>query len=350
MYTGELSRMQGTDPFRQALGNVTDYMGNKLKQLGINTEDLGLKNISEKIAGGKTTFTNGVQNVLSPIMQSIPTSQAYAAESPTIPQSGAGIDAMKGSVLGATTRPSPADISPRLAIGDITGPTAGASAQLSRPVASTAQMEQAGPQADIRDPFFKQGLDKAYASLIDPEKAKSGALTMDLFSPELFQNEGAIKSIFGGTNLEGQANQKYQAYLESIKPKEQPTLQDYLSSGRTAEQWFAETGQQSSLDQLRQSGASPDQIKQSYAQSYTPEQASQKQTTTSGGVKSITYPSGRRVDAPTGSSLFVGSGGDVQRVRENDTPVSQPSAQLAVKPSGGGFSNIFSAIARLFKR
>lgn len=345
MYTGELSKMQGTDPFRQALGNVTDYMGNKLKQLGINTEDLGLKNVSEYIAGGKTTFSQGVQDVLSPIMKSIPTSQAYAADTSTIPQSGAGIDAMKGSVLGATTRPTPADISPRLAIGDITGPTAGASAQLSRPVASTAQMEQAGPQADIRDPFFKQGLDKAYASLIDPEKAKSGALTMDLFSPEVFQDENAIKSIFGGTNLESQANQKYQQYLDSLKPP--ATLQEYLDRGQTVEQWFAETGQQSSLDQLRQSGASLDQIKQSY-ESSTPnifpsmnissEKPNQKSISNFNKTADYSKLSSVKMPEPVKGYSY-------------DMPVQKSSsAQITTKPSGGGVSNIFSAIARLFKR
>ena len=58
LQTTELANQQGTNLFRQLAGNVTDVAGTALRNAGIDTSGITGGNLSEKIAGGKTTNTD----------------------------------------------------------------------------------------------------------------------------------------------------------------------------------------------------------------------------------------------------------------------------------------------------
>lgn len=114
------------------------------------------------------------------------------------------------------------------------------------------------PANDIRDPFFKEGKDKQYSEYIRPDQVGDGALSLNIFGDEFYQGIDRIKNVFGGTFLEGQATEKYNEYQraeeekrrkeEEERNRQQPTLEDYLRMGKTAAQYYAETGQQSVAD------------------------------------------------------------------------------------------------------
>jgi len=170
------------------------------------------------------------------------------------------------------SRPASSDLAPQLEVGAIAGSP------------STEPKVESTPN-DIRDKFFKSGMSEQFKDQLIPgaETAAGGALTLDLFTPEFFQDINNIAPVFSETGLEQGAVDKFKNQFRSkysgsdynqdevnqilsLIPKSLPvdqtiklpepqkrrkTLDEYLSSGRTAAQWYAETGQQSSLDAIR---------------------------------------------------------------------------------------------------
>lgn len=335
--TYNLSKEQGTSPFRQLLGNVADKLSQQIKGMGINLPEM---NISETIAGGKTTFTDAMKP-----------KQAYAADiniQSEIPQSGQGLQSLAG-VTGpenAMSRPDISDFGQRKAIGQegMQGNVLG--------ISDTAEMQSARPAGDIRDPFFKMGLDKKYGSFIDPEKARSGALTMDLFKPDFFRSMGNVEGAFKGTSLFSPAQQKYQSELDNFKNQFKSMYGSGYDQG-DVNRILASIPANADLTSLNLPAPSRVQSTSrtsgSSSSGYTPQQTAQIGQTTGQGVSKVSYPT-RTVSAPKGTTLRADSSGSVQAVPTGGTPVKSPSAQLAVKPSGNLFSNLFSSIMNLFKR
>lgn len=107
------------------------------------------------------------------------------------------------------------------------------------------------------------------------------------------------------------------------QPQKQPSLQDYLSRGKTEAQWYAETGQQSTLDERNRN-----------PQPSAPS-ASQVSQMQSSGTPSSSYQTvdGRVVNASPGQVISMGSDGWAQQNRPYESPVKDASAQLASNPS-----------------
>ena len=134
--------------------------------------------------------------------------------------------------------------------------------------------------------------------------------------------------------------------IKQPEPVKRPTLSDYLARGKTEAQWYAETGQQSTLDAINK------------AKAYTSPEALRIGQTTGAGVQKI----GNTVAQP-GYTLRVDSGGNIQQVKDTsvklptgatanfDIPVKTPSAQLSSSASNN--KSIFSPLnwlKKLFKK
>lgn len=360
------------NPFRQLLGNVSERIG----------DTLGLPEsaFSETLAGGPTKRTNQAfadeiggdrPEQVAGIRQNIKDigSQIGTGAQSALGQAGEGIKSLGQAGIGALGnifKPKQ-DIAKR-AIGDVAGTANAQPGQTSSLMDSAPSMSSVVPN-DIRDPFFKSGGSEAYKNFIKPGAIDNsgGALTLDLFNDEFYQNPDNIQSVFGDTYLAPQAQQKYETFaaeqrrIEEEQNRPQPTLDDYLRQGKTVDQWYAETGQQSTRDNLR--GIEPKAYGQLISQdqpqqgTYTPAQARQVGSSSGRGVQSVQYPSGRTVQAAPNSSLRADSGGSVQQVRTGGTPVSAPSAQLAYrqpKPQSAPQPNIFSkavsGLKNIFRR
>lgn len=137
---------------------------------------------------------------------------------------------------------------------------------------------------DTRDPFFKSGESEKYKDFIK-ETPDDGALSLNVFGDNFYQDPGRISSVFGNTFMGKDASDKYRNYIrekfsgeewdqgdvekliseipsviqggfslrepKKAPPKRMPTLGEYLAQGKTAAQYYAETGQQSTLDSIR---------------------------------------------------------------------------------------------------
>jgi hypothetical protein len=185
-----------------------------------------------------------------------------------------------------------------LQIGD--SPTSSMVSQPSMRMGETYQSRQAESSSDIRDPFFKPGgASQQYSQYLKPnaDQVAGGALDTSVFGNNFFERRTAqpdIQSVFGGTHMEGQANQKFEGYRTAendkainqiksmygggewdqadvsriiaeirqgkgfIDPSQvrqpskayKPTIEDYLRQGKTIAQYYAETGQQGVLDKF----------------------------------------------------------------------------------------------------
>lgn len=126
--------------------------------------------------------------------------------------------------------------------------------------------------------------------------------------------------------------------------KPMPTLQDYLSKGKSVQQWFAETGQQGALDKLQSQGYDPQRNQnpfstpqfESFAQSYSPPSApapapAQVRQMQSYGINPTKYQTaaGKTVTASPGKVISAQSDGWVQQHAPNQSPTKDASAQLA---------------------
>lgn len=211
-------------------------------------------------------------------------------------QPGAGISRLQstearsgGSGANLFTKAKPEDLAGNRVVG-----ASGGQSLLPTGVGSTV-LQGSGEGRDTSDPFFRSPLFevvKQFTPFSQGEQIKNQALTTDVFTDDFYQEPERATAVFEGTQFQDEAQgrarqsvidsfrQKYsggdwdQASVNDIinqipqnlnftpklpeparKPKELPSLEDYLRMGKTAAQWFAETGQQSTADALRAGGA-----------------------------------------------------------------------------------------------
>ena len=346
----------------QGLENISDAIPRELNDKYI--KPITGNALSEIFAGGKTRDTVS----------------AYASDANSSMQPDADVDvfstdAYKNSLLGKAdqgikniqkgfgnlfskaggalfSKPAFNEMAGNRAVGNVAG---GQSNVLG--AVTTPQLE-ASKTSDTRDPFFKGQGAAQFANYMQPSDT-GGALTLDMFSDQFYQNPENIKSVFGTTpHLMGGAMDKYNTYqaeqeamrrAEEARNRPQPTLQDYLRQGKTAEQWYAENGQQSSLDQIRKTGGNIIQ------NAPTPNQIREQGKNNGTGSQFMTTASGKTEYAGPNQVFRVDSEGWGQKTRTNDAPVKSNSAQLtysaqqkAQQPSL--FQKAGSYISNLFKR
>lgn len=260
-----------------------------------------------------------------------------------------------GSLVNLFSRKDPSAISGQRAVGD---QSAGGDVLGARNVQSLSGLK------DTTDPFFKsdlfQGL-KQFTTFEDGEPGRDQALSLDLFKPEFFQDQQNISSVFGGTNLEGDAQAKfnqYQAEQEAKRKAEEnkPSLQDYLNMGKTAAQWYAETGQQSTLDEIGRDTRSNIDLKSGaisrVGESPKPSGSSIQQTRQSGRSAVELLKANPITTSPTPYREVSDSSGSTQVVREGEVPISQRSAQVrpGTDTSKGIFNRLKEGAKGIFNR
>ena len=310
--TGELVEEQDTNPFAQLIGNLVDVgstaVGDLADKLIPDTYAADLINtdygFSESIPDARTTNTaldlapsqnvNYSENIIS---SQAPQPEDYGKVfsgnvQTALKGAGQGIKNLFSKGVGLFSKPASSDISGERAVGQGAGGGGGGAWGSSNvlPGASNAKMDSVRAGNDVRDPFFKQGGAEQFANYLQPGAGDDGALTLDMFSPSFFESGENVKEVFSSTpHLQGGAMNKYldsaknqyrqqysggeydQADVERIlnsipadagidytpnfqEPKKvqknNASLQDYLNMGKTAEQWYAETGRQGELDAI----------------------------------------------------------------------------------------------------
>lgn len=419
MGTADLAREQKTNPFRQLAGNLVDVATTPLKRFGmpdtgfsealaggktVNTDlNLAPQSVAYDSSGkqiNKPPSAQDYANVLNKDVQRVagavgetlvenisPQTKFISGLAETAPgllgAAGAGLEKLKGAyqgVRGLFNRPNMSDLGSEKVIGqeqssslDTASPTAGASAQLKQ---------------DTRDPFFKGKGPEQLSSFIDPTATDYRTLTTQTFKPDFYQDPSRIASVFKGTGLEEPATQQFRDYFSKQyanpefdqsdvsritqginlnlpdygiqtpqrAPQEPPpSLEDYLSKGKTVEQWYAETGQQGTLDQMRQQGVDPRANAQQ--QSYNPQSASASGSSGfAGGTSGGGYGGGGGGSwgpaKPAPGTYITNAGGQTQQVSNTGVPTSQPSAQLTYQAtqSPSLFERAKLSIAKLFRR
>lgn len=139
--------------------------------------------------------------------------------------------------------------------------------------------------------------------------------------------------------------------------KPMPTLDEYLSKGKSFAQWMAETGQQGTLDQLQSKGYDPQtrvapapqlfsaRTAPSYTPSRTPtaQQSSQMQVF-GGSPTSYQTAQGKTVKASPGNVISQTSGGWAQEHNPYVSPTKDASAQLVSRPAKSSQPSLFSRL------
>lgn len=288
MQVSEAAQSGGlTGALRQLAGNVVDVASTPLKKIGL--PDTG---ISEAIAGGPTINT-GANFIPANAMENgnqsrVPTRQDYgqvlgASTDNVIQQAqakaGQGIEAIKGAGQGIKNliQTGIDKLTPKRVVGDQSG-------SIAQEVGDTAQKVATQPKNDIRDPFFKLGGAQLYSKYVAPnaEQQKGGALSLDLFSPDFFQNPDNVANVFGSTSMGKEATDRYKASeankypLSSFSPMSYGDGAD--SNFRSAVDNYNREGQrqtdlynQSILDYL---GSIPSVLKSTFSFKETPKPTS----------------------------------------------------------------------------
>lgn len=212
-----------TGALRQFAGDAVDAISTPLKRIGV--PDLG---ITETIAQGPTINT-GANFLPANAMEGenyskVPRRADYASRLTNDLQNvgqelqakaGQGIEYLKGAGEGVKNLIATGldKLTPRRVIGDQSGSVA-------QEVGETSQKVASQPKNDIRDPFFKQGGASYYSKYLAPdaETKQAGALTLDLFSPDFFNNPDNIANVFGSTAFGKEATDKYRANETSKYP------------------------------------------------------------------------------------------------------------------------------------
>lgn len=138
-------------------------------------------------------------------------------------KAGEGIDKLKsvfgkgGSGANLFSKPAMSSIGQQRAVGE----QGSSSSLLPTSFADAKSQQAASGKNDIRDPFFKSGMNERYGV----QDTNNGALSLDMFGPEFFQNPENIKSVLGGTQFEAPATQKYQAFVEEQRRQEEARRQ-----------------------------------------------------------------------------------------------------------------------------
>jgi len=205
-----------TGALRQLAGNVIDTASTPLKKIGV--PDFGL---SEKIAQGPTINTGAnfiPANAMETGTQSkTPQPQDYAnvldqnvqnVGQQLQAKAGEGVNSLKSFGEGVKNlfQQGVDKIAPKRTVGDQSGSVA-------QEVGQTTQKVMSQGKNDIRDPFFKMGGAQLYSKYVAPnaEQQKGGALSLDLFSPDFFQNADNVANVFGSTGMGQAATDKFRA-------------------------------------------------------------------------------------------------------------------------------------------
>lgn len=363
------------------------------------------------LGGAKTVFNDTKARLLARIGEGLDavTPDAFAAETEQpSPQSepqtktiinqvadnvtglaGKGLDRLKGafSNLSNQQRPNMSDLGGNKAIGD----------SPSGEVLGITSAESQRPTQDTRDPFYKSGMNNKYASFMNPIGTDNRTLTTGTFNNDFFSDPNRVSEVFSGSvqapkaqsmyidNVKKQYASKYadpnvydqadvQRVLASIgdtdlgytpnlsapklvpppEPERQPSIDEYLSKGKTVEQWYAETGRQSELDAIRRSGGDPvaqakditnrqaGGVSSGSNQNFTPAYANYTDAKT--GNASYTPPPARSQAVqnytPTNANYTSGSGRAVYKAPPVQTP----------KKDENLFSRAYNSITKLFRR
>lgn len=271
LQTGELSREQGTNPFRQLAGNLVDTASTPLKKIGV--PDFG---ISEAIAGGKTVNTDANlapgASASDGLYSKNKTPDDYASVlggnvKDALSQAGEGVKSFGKSSLGALENVfKPKQPIEQRSVGSIAGADAGSLAGTSDSVETpgkysslmdTTQSMQSLGKNDIRDPFFKSGESESYIDYLKPdaENLAGGALTLDLFNPDFFLYKESVGDVFGDTAMAGEATEKsneaIRVEIERLEAKRRAKIEEMKRKpGESIRGWMARTGRQSELDAI----------------------------------------------------------------------------------------------------
>jgi hypothetical protein len=328
----------------QTLENISDAIPEELNKRFI-TPITG-NALSELVAGGNTKDTTSAyasENGVSRPLNDVNVFETDAYKNSVFGKAGEGINKLKSdaiSSLGSIFKPSTPTV--KRVVGDVSGVSSNPG-QASSLMDSAPSMSQMVSKIDNRDPFFKNGSVDLYSKFLNPGASSERALSLDLFKPDFYEDADKIKSVFGGTFLQSGANDRYKAIqdkkeeerrqAEASKPRE--SLQDYLNKGKTEAQWYAETGQQSTLDQMGKVENRPQN---------QPQASSQPQYFSSNGtlnqsardlIKTIPNGVGPKNPNPSNLPLF-------------QAPVSAPSATL--KPQAQQPSLIERLLGNIFRR
>ncbi len=423
--SGEQARAQGTNPIRQFAGQTLENIGDRL---GIpENNPLTGGRLSELVAGGNTLRTNQAfasgesspeleqqqklqsqkdyeNSLLGRAESSLPKiKDAIYQGTDVLAQAGSGVGKLfskrSGALVNLFSRPKSSQIAGNRAVGE-TGSQQGN--VLGLPVSGISAAAASRPN-DTTDPFFKSELFKNVQGFVRGKGTPdTGALSLDVFNDQFYQDPDRVKSVFGNTFLEQPATAKFEEYgrgqsqalinqlrqqygdsskydqkdLENIIAsipeiltqtpnisapkkiakkiaKKKPSLSDYLARGKTAAQWYAETGQQSSLDSIIKSGGKLDK---SGNITFGPNVAfQQSQIAPPETIRKINE-SGSGTQAkglPSGYTTSIESGGQWgQTTQPGVSPTKSASAQLSPntrnKPSL--FSSVYSKAKNLFNR
>lgn len=332
----------------QTLENISDAIPRELNDKYI--KPITGNALSELVAGGQTkdtvsAYANDNMASIDP-NANVDVLQSQAYKDSLLGRAGEGIDKLKKGFSGLFSkgnslfnRPASADISGSRAVGEVSGQTGNVLG-----ATSNAQFDATKPQNDARDPFFKGQGSAQFANYLQGGDT-GGALTLDMFSPEFFQDKGNIQSVFGSTpHLMTGAMSKFQAYEDQKRAEEQARAEDMKQKpGELTEEWMKRTGQQSTIDQIRKQGGTVDQ------------QPSQSDFTYN-EIKD--YKNVTPQETATAVNNIFRNRPSVQQskgLREYEVPVAQSSARLntqaqqkAQQPSL--FQKAASAISNIFKR
>jgi murein DD-endopeptidase MepM/ murein hydrolase activator NlpD len=358
------------NPYRQFAGNVLERIGDTL---GIPEGSL-----SETIAGGPTKRTGqALASEIGEMPEQVPgirdslkdIGRDVKSRVDELAKPGEGLQKLGSGVQNLFSK-GLSFLAPNRVVGESSGQNMLGG--------KTMDQAKASREFDTIDPFFKSELFSRMKDFSTVDPGRNQALSMDVFRDDFYSDPSRVSQVFGQTFMADAASQKateqvkdafrqkyaggewdqgdverilsslpanlnYSPQLPTPKKAYQPTLQDYLSMGKTAEQFYAETGRQSELDQIRKSGGG--------VQHASVPQMINLGRTSGQGMPSYQKQSGGVVKAAPGTSLRSDASGNVQQVRIGDTPVKSPSAQLSVQPNQGGLFNRASNFASgIFKR
>lgn len=359
-------------PYRQLLGNITERIGDTL---GVPEGSL-----SETIAGGATKRTN--QALASEIGEERPEEVPGIRQNlkdigaDLVGKAGAGIEALKGLFSRKESRPGLESPQER-AVGDTSGGSEATSQGTPvSPLLDSAKAIQGKGTNDIRDPFFKTGQVDQFRNFLVPGAEQGQALTLDLFKPDFFKSKDTgFRDVFSPTSLGDKAESKYQdnrrqaaqelrsqlsskygdqkrydpgevsqllSSIPDVLPEDfqyqeptyrPPSLGEYLSQGKTAAQYYAETGQQNVADKLNSTiGLNYNTSSGSSAPVWasTPDQARRTGQAGFERPSSLKLESGRVVNAAPGKVFAVDSDNWPQQV---DAPMSVPGTDAKYDPA-----------------
>lgn len=223
--------------------------------------------------------------------------------------------------------------------------------QFQLPTVSRTASEFKGeaPTQTGREPIFKSGV----VDLFRKAGSTMGKLAGDVFKTpaqvyqpsqksQKFAVPEALSRVFSApstANLSIPTTTK--TVVERIQPKVQPTLQDYLRMGKTEAQYFAETGQQSTLDEMNRARAFTAPIQETIQRA---NQIALSAPDVSPQLREIQ----QREKAQGGIQLPSGAVATVAPATQSNT--SQSSAQLSSPDNKSVFSSAGDWLKRLFKR